>query len=469
MLYSFYVSKAMPNAWPWYLFYPPAAILVLGIRTGIIYALATPLLFLPGILFPQIFTKTNLSTDFLTTLLSAYYAITLFIFILYKVKTREVTEYQNRIELSLKQAREKNEFISKLSHQLRTSLSNILLVNNLVNSSQLDKSQKELIDTLQASTNNLVAAVNQIVDVSHPGITALKESNASFSLNSTMETIARLFKSNQDVSLHISVSDQVPDYIIGDPIKLKQVFLNLIQAIGQHHPQLKQHIDIEVIPERETKNDVQLRFILTSFLDEISPDEPINPFKAASEKILPDEKFLDRMIETYGESLTVKTDAGKTVFSFANSYPKDLTKKAEPAAEKTTPEVVKHVKLKDANVLLVEDNIINQKIVLLSLREMVSHIDVAANGKEALEKFGTSKYDIILMDIQMPVMDGIIAARKIREIEASSNSHVPIIAITANALSGDRENCLAVGMNDYISKPFQVDILIQKMRALLEV
>jgi CheY-like chemotaxis protein len=100
---------------------------------------------------------------------------------------------------------------------------------------------------------------------------------------------------------------------------------------------------------------------------------------------------------------------------------------------------------------------------------MVSHIDVAANGKEALEKFGTSKYDIILMDIQMPVMDGIIAARKIREIEASSNSHVPIIAITANALSGDRENCLAVGMNDYISKPFQVDILIQKMRALLEV
>ncbi|HQB77375.1 MAG TPA: response regulator, partial [Tenuifilaceae bacterium] len=125
--------------------------------------------------------------------------------------------------------------------------------------------------------------------------------------------------------------------------------------------------------------------------------------------------------------------------------------------------------LENANVLLVEDNLINQKIVVLSLKKIVKNIEIANNGKEALDKFGTSKYDIILMDIQMPIMNGIVTTKKIREIESSTNSHTPIIAITANALLGDREECLAAGMDDYISKPFQIEVLIQKMRNLLKV
>ena len=115
-----------------------------------------------------------------------------------------------------------------------------------------------------------------------------------------------------------------------------------------------------------------------------------------------------------------------------------------------------------------EDNIINQKIVILSLERIVKNVDVASNGKEALDKFGTANYNIILMDIQMPVMDGFLATKKIREIEASTNSFTPIIAITANAMSGDRETCLAAGMDDYISKPFQVDMLVEKMKSMLE-
>ena len=125
------------------------------------------------------------------------------------------------------------------------------------------------------------------------------------------------------------------------------------------------------------------------------------------------------------------------------------------------------ISLNEANILLVEDNLINQKIVILSIQKLVKNIDIANNGKEALDKFGTSKYDIILMDIQMPVMDGIIATKKIREIESSTNQHTPIVAITANALAGDKENCLAAGMNDYISKPFQPEVLVNKMKNLL--
>jgi CheY-like chemotaxis protein len=99
---------------------------------------------------------------------------------------------------------------------------------------------------------------------------------------------------------------------------------------------------------------------------------------------------------------------------------------------------------------------------------MVNNIDIANNGKEAMDKFGSIKYDIILMDIQMPIMDGITATKKIREIEAGTHTHTPIIAITANALSGDKEICLAAGMNEYISKPFQIDLLVQKMKDLLK-
>ncbi|MGD2034584.1 MAG: response regulator, partial [Bacteroidales bacterium] len=136
---------------------------------------------------------------------------------------------------------------------------------------------------------------------------------------------------------------------------------------------------------------------------------------------------------------------------------------------KTEQIIQPHVsqKLEDANILLVEDNSINQKIVLLSLKNKVKNIEVANNGKEALDKFGTTKYDLILMDIQMPVMNGIVATKKIRELESSTNTHTPIIAITANALSGDKESCLAAGMNEYISKPFEVESLLKKMQNLL--
>ncbi len=126
-----------------------------------------------------------------------------------------------------------------------------------------------------------------------------------------------------------------------------------------------------------------------------------------------------------------------------------------------------HKELKDINILLVEDNLINQKITLLTLKPLVNSIDTASNGKEAIEKLSTAGYDIVLMDIVMPVMNGILAAEKIRELEAGSDTHVPIIAITANAMIGDREKCLSAGIDEYLSKPFQPAVLIEKIKQLL--
>ncbi|MCK7536327.1 MAG: response regulator [Marinilabiliales bacterium] len=123
-----------------------------------------------------------------------------------------------------------------------------------------------------------------------------------------------------------------------------------------------------------------------------------------------------------------------------------------------------HKELKDINILLVEDNLINQKITLLTLKPLVNSIDTAANGKEAIEKMNAANYDMILDGYSvMPVMDGIIAAEKIRDLESGSDTHVPIIAITANAMIGDREKCLSAGIDEYLSKPFQPAVLIEKI------
>jgi CheY-like chemotaxis protein len=172
-------------------------------------------------------------------------------------------------------------------------------------------------------------------------------------------------------------------------------------------------------------------------------------------------------------------DKGFTIFNFTLSFKKaqaenEIKKVKEPESFETEDSASLNKSstkdLKDANILLVEDNLINQRIVILSIQKLVKHIEVANNGQEAVDKFNATKHDIILMDIQMPIMDGIQATKKIREIEVDKRIiPTPIIAITANALAGDREHCLASGMDEYISKPFQVEVLVNKMKNLLSV
>ena len=135
--------------------------------------------------------------------------------------------------------------------------------------------------------------------------------------------------------------------------------------------------------------------------------------------------------------------------------------------EETKEKKKNRKELNEISLLLVEDNLINQKIILLSLKPLVKKIDTASNGREAIEKLGTSDYDIILMDIQMPVMNGLDAAENIREMEAGTGQHIPIVAITANAMLGDRERCISAGIDDYISKPFQPGALIEKIKNLV--
>jgi CheY-like chemotaxis protein len=271
---------------------------------------------------------------------------------------------------------------------------------------------------------------------------------------------------------------------MGDPIRIKQIFLNLIENIIKSETKENIEIIIDIEPVKENEAVSELAFIVKCPSLKIERDEFGNfygkpdPIGLVEGTDRLDEFFLDftiarKIIQYYKGDLDIVAEDNKTVLRFTIELKKDarfVSKKAEP--EKESNKLIpgkRKIELHDASILLVEDNAINQKIIILSLKNTVRNIDIAHHGKEALDKFGTSKYDLILMDIQMPVMNGIVATKKIRELESATNSHTPIIAITANALSGDKETCLAAGMNDYISKPFHVDILVQKMKNLLEV
>lgn len=366
---------------------------------------------------------------------------------------------------------QRDEFMSKLSHKLRTSLSNITLINNLVHDSRLTSQQKELMETLQASTNSLIEDVNHIVEIVSPGILDYKKSIISFDINRVMEEALEIIASGNSESGKVSLEYQGPikQLLIGDPSLLRGLVINIIKGLSTYRMDDKP-LKVRVSMLRETPSQIRLEFNfsirsitgsrLASYLGELKQgnSQKGSNLSTAYNLLLESESELSYSTEQYGASI-----------SFFLDFAKDATMTVADIVEEgdIEREVGKSVALEEARVLLVEDNEINQKIVLLSLNKKVQQIDVADNGKIALEMFGQKQYDIILMDIMMPVMDGLTATKKIREIESTNKSHIPIITITANALAGDRDNCLAAGADDYISKPFPAEVLVTKMKNLL--
>ncbi|MFP4447391.1 MAG: response regulator [Bacteroidales bacterium] len=370
--------------------------------------------------------------------------------------------------------KDKEEFISKVSHQIRTPLNNIVVVSNMIDPSELKEQHKDYFDTILASANNIVDVVTSFSEISNVDVQKRKQYEITFDLNNTLQNTVNLFsaKINSQENYPVTIDSEITQPLLGDPVKIKQIFLNLIEQILKHASTNKE-INIYLKEAERAKGTIRVTFeLITQGLASITKSIKSKSSQSRNEQIIHklELNIAKKMINSLGGDLGISLDGDKATFNFELDF-KEAEKK-KPLQGVQTEETQKApssgVKLKDANVLLVEDNLINQKIVLLSLKKSVKNVDVANNGKEALDKFGSVKYDVILMDIQMPVMNGIVTTKKIRNIEKSTNSHTPIIAITANALLGDKEECLAAGTDDYISKPFQIETLLNKMQRLLE-
>jgi len=404
-----------------------------------------------------------------------YSAYTLMILVsLYVEKTSK--ELLTRLQDSRSQMEnkmvQKDEFISGLSHKLRTSLSNITLINSLVNEERFNSEQMELLETLRASTNLLIEDVNHIVEIASPGMVDYKKSITSFDLTSVLEQSIAILGSAGTPADEVALSrnDNLNHYIIGDPSLVRSLIVHIIKGAGEYR-QDHDPVRLQISRLKETPSQVRLEFNFHVKTGEKSAlIDYVKSLSQGNEHTGSNLANAFNLLQESESTLTARQAEDGVSLSFIQDFTKDpakLSMRKADASRVVTPPAKPGTALKDAKILLVEDNVINQKIVLLSLTRQVDKIDVAANGKQALEMFVLKQYDLILMDIMMPVMDGLVATKKIREIESTGEYHIPIIAVTANALAGDRENCLAAGVDDYIAKPFTTDLLIKKMKNLL--
>jgi CheY-like chemotaxis protein/signal transduction histidine kinase len=399
-----------------------------------------------------------------------------------KILGEEVAqEKDGKISDFQKEAQIKNDYISQLSYQIRTPLNDIVVVGNMLNETELNERQKDWMETILASANNLVDVMDLIAAHVTSKKVDTKATHTAFKLKELLKNTVQLFV-GQSEEYNIALKPNLEDIfgeLQGDTIRIKQVFLTLIDAIITNKTTGKINIILSYVIDHETDRLIEITFIVrVSDRLTLSNDNSLSYSISTS------------LVKTMGGTFTEDYNDLYTTFSFKLKFekareivPKPTEKNplfnpvnasptptvGKPETPATTAAHASSVDLKEASILLVEDNLINQKIVILSIQKLVKNIDIANNGQEAVEKYlSPAKYDIVLMDIQMPIMDGLQATKKIREIEAENKlPSIPIIAITANALAGDREHCLASGMDEYISKPFQVEVLVGKMKALL--
>jgi CheY-like chemotaxis protein len=383
---------------------------------------------------------------------------------LFILAMRRALDLIKSVKQSLAEASTSNErkedVIADFSHRIREPLNNLVVIADLLMASELQKKQKDLIETFIASTNNMVITVNELTMQTAVNFSYEARKNIRYNIISTIQNTIDLYSLKEKASLDFIFNKK--DYheyeCQGDPIILKQIFLDLFNTIEKQGAESSTKVTISLTKERDLVNEryIGMRIQTDKYIVLISDDGTSG-------------HLASRLISLSRGSFAQESGSNYAVLNISMPFFFPVTE-IKPAQQLKPGEGLKErvrKELKDINILLVEDNLINQKITLLTLKPLVNSIDTASNGKEAMDKLSSSDYDLILMDIQMPVMNGIIAAEKIRELEAGTDTHIPIIAITANAMIGDREKCLSAGIDEYISKPFQPAALIEKIKEIL--
>jgi CheY-like chemotaxis protein len=382
--------------------------------------------------------------------------------IIYKKSVAVYIEYTRSVEKHVSLNDRKDEVLKDFSHKIREPLNTLAIVSNMLIESDMNSEHQELLENLVASTNNMVSTVNELTMQSAGNLAYEKRKAIKFNLITTISSTIDLFNHREKSNLRFYLIKNDPDdfEFNGDPINIKQLFLHLFSVIDNYASEELKEITIAIDKEKATAAESLISLTIEVDKEIVMIDETGR-----------DLSLIAQLISSNNGSYKQKSTPSRSKLTILLPFSNIITDTKTTAVASKIEELVKKEKtrkeLKDLKILLVEDNIINQKVTILTLRSIVKSIDTASNGKEALDKFGTSNYDLILMDIQMPLMTGLMAAEKIRALESTTHSHIPIIAITANAMIGDKEKCIASGIDDYISKPFMPATLVEMIKRLV--
>ncbi len=430
-------------------------------------------------------------------------------------KTEEIRMQNIRLEqinrdlnISKQKAEEsttsKSLFLANMSHEIRTPMNGIIGMANELKNTTLNSEQIEALNIITISAENLLTIINEILDFSKIESGKLELESIQFDLYQEIKSIISLLSlksKEKGLELLSEIDPYVPRYLVGDPVRLKQVIINLVNNGLKFTEKGGVRVNIMVMDHISRTTILRIEVIDTGI--GISENEKRKLFHSFSQS---DPSFTRKyggtglglaisknLVSLMNGEIGVESELGNgSKFWFTarftdgtappsyiprkepykiyarvpdfNKQKKDITKNNKPEnSSKNIPPSAQNNELN--RVLLIEDNMINQKVAMSVLKKKGYEVSVAENGKVGFEKFQANTFDFILMDIMMPVMDGFEATRSIREHEKNNNlKRTKIIAMTANALKEDREKCLAAGMDDYISKPFKPQDLTTKLQ-----
>jgi two-component system, sensor histidine kinase len=373
----------------------------------------------------------------------------------------------------------KSEFLARMSHEIRTPMNGVMGMSELLQASALTPRQRHLAQTISHSAEALLQIINDILDFSKVEAGRLELENVEFGLREAVAETLDIFAGRahaKGLELACDIEPDVPGTVRGDPMRLRQVLINFVGNA------IKFTDAGEVIVRvRALGKDGSLRFEVIDTGIGIADEAQAHIFNAFSQA----DSFTSRKYGGTGLGLAIcgqlaglmggeigvhsKVDRGSTFwFEVRLEAVADATPTLPPPAGSAPAVPASAARMIGPRILLVEDNAVNREVAVGMLESLGCETDTAENGWSALKAMNTATYDAVLMDCQMPVMDGLAATAEIRRREQTSGAaRVPIIALTANAMDGDRERCLDAGMDDFLSKPFTQQQLATQLRRWL--
>jgi PAS domain S-box-containing protein len=382
---------------------------------------------------------------------------------------------KSKAELSTKIAEDavkaKQQFLSNMSHEIRTPMNAIIGFTKVILKTELTEKQKEYIDAIKLSGDALIVLINDILDLAKVDAGKMKFEQTAFRLESSISSMLHLFETKiqeKNIVLEKKYDKNIPNVLLGDPVRLHQIILNLVSNAVKFTHEGEITVSVQLLCENEES--VTINFIIADTGIGIPESKILNIFENFQQATNDISRLyggtglglaiVKKLVEAQNGTINVSSKIGEgSTFSFSLSFLKSKFEEPEEAHFPILEKEMKHIK-----VLVVEDIALNQLLMKTLLDDFGFERAIASNGRIAIEMLANNTFDIILMDLQMPEMNGFEATEYIRKIMKLT---IPIIALTADVTTVDLAKCKAVGMNDYIAKPVDESILYSKLMGLV--